>query len=153
MDTNHYDTGNILGCPGQQFSDAPSFALWTRLPLCCHNILFYVTRLFLVIISLPLLLPLLCLAIALLLPLSVVCLPCLCCIDDIQDYSFSKILNTVILLFLGFLLTIIWFPIALALSPFAWLWVTVTSSRMEWVIYFMGPGIYPFMYVMWQDDD
>jgi hypothetical protein len=155
MDSNHYEATNLMGCPGQQFSTAPSFALWTYLPPCWHTFLIYLVRLLLVLLGLPLILPLFCLALAVLLPMGVLCLPCLCYCEDMEETTIGQIAQKLAFSAAAIILFLLWFPLALALSPIALILSLTKVIEFEWWVYFVGPAIYPIFIVAFigTDDD
>lgn len=152
MDSNHYDSTNLLGCPGQQFTTAPSFALWTYMP-CCHTFLIYCVRLILIILAIPVGLPLLCLAIGVLLPLGIICLPCLCCIDDLEDSSIGQIAVKLLLAAAAVLAFLLWLPFCILLSPIAFTLYATSAVEFEPWLYVIGPAIYPIFILAWSGED
>jgi hypothetical protein len=156
MDNDHYDATNLAGCPGQQFASAPSFALWTHVPPWCHTCLIYFVRILLFLIVLPIGIALGCLAIAIVLPLAIICSPCLCffmCDDDFDDTCFSQLGGQLLLGAAALLLFLIWIPIAIAFSPIAVVLFAFSILEFEPWIYVIGPAVYPLIFLFWHEDD
>lgn len=152
MDNNHYDTTNLMGCPGQQFTTAPSFALWTYMP-CCHTFLIYFVRAILLILALPVGIPLCCIAIAVLLPLGIICLPCICCIDDIGESSAGQIAQKLLLAAAAVLAFVLWLPFCLISSPIFVILYSASIVEVEPILFVLGPAIYPIFILAWSGDD
>jgi hypothetical protein len=156
MESDHYDATNLVGCPGQQFSTAPSFALWTHVPPCCHTCLIYFVRFLLILILIPIGVPLACLAIAVILPITVVCLPCICCFmidDDLSDSSIGELAGKLLWTAAAFFLFVLWVPFALLFSPIVALLYAFSIVDFEPWLYLIGPAVYPLIVLLWHEDD